>query len=294
MSPLRMKDRDGCFVCHPSGWIGGQPSNLVRRRRPGPLMAGGKLYELRRRMSTVKTALEVTGAMRLVAAARIKRTADAALKSRPFVQSLQQVLGTVLHRLNSDGKSFEKLADDAIRLGGEIDTVDQYMLRKIHRALQDPGTTRRVLLIVIAGDRGLCGVYNRLVFNTASRRIEDLTQLGMEVELCCVGRLTERYFRKKYPHLLIVNAFLLGGSKGIPDLSLKLAEESLIDFVSDEVDRVELVYTRFQSMLASKPSIRTLLPLTPLGFEWDEDEIFQLVPSDHGFDVERKHCNPDE
>mmetsp|Transcript_8671 Transcript_8671/g.26058 ORF Transcript_8671/g.26058 Transcript_8671/m.26058 type:complete len:409 (+) Transcript_8671:113-1339(+) len=262
--------------------------------RPPPQMGAGRLSEIRKRLKTVKTALKVTAAMRLVAAARIKKAADSALTTRPFVQSLQQVMTTVLSRLNSDGRSFQKLADEAVRAGGDIDTVDEYLLRKIYRALQGEEQSRRVLLIVIGGDRGLCGMYNRLVFSMASKRILELIDMGQEVELCCVGLVTVRFFKRNFPQLLIVNSFPAGSTRTASNLALDVAEEALIDFISDEVDRVELVYTTFLSMLASKPSIRTLLPLNPVGVEWDEDEIFQLVSKQGNFAVERRRMSPDK
>ena len=161
------------------------------------------------------------------------------------------------------------------------------MLSQLYRALQNEDPSRKVLVIVIGGDRGLCGLYNRLVFNVAKKRILELIDRGQEVELCCVGGVTVRYFKRAFPQLLIVNSFLSGTSRQASELALNVAEEALMDFISDEVDRVELIYTKFVSMLASKPSIRTLLPLNPVGTEWDEDEIFQLVCKKGNFAVER-------
>lgn len=158
---------------------------------------------------------------------------------------------------------------------------------QVYRALQDPQPTRRVLIIIIGGDRGLCGMYNRLVLTMAKKRITELIDAGQEIELCCVGRVPLRFCRRVFPQLLVVNSFPLGNSNHLNDLALDISEEALMDFISDEVDRVEMIYTRFVSMLCSKPSIRTFLPVNPIGMEWEEDEIFQLVSEGGNLAVER-------
>jgi F-type H+-transporting ATPase subunit gamma len=117
-----------------------------------------------------------------------------------------------------------------------------------------------VAILVISGDRGLCGGYNTNVIRRAENRAKELAAEGVNYRYVIVGRKANQYFKRREQP---IDASFTGLEQ-IPtaDEASSIADELLSLFLSDEVDRVELVYTRFVSLVSSRPVIQTLLPLT--------------------------------
>jgi len=210
----------------------------------------GKTRILRDRIKTVKNTRRITEAMRLVAAARVRKAQEAVLRSRPMLAQLQQVYKTVLDACNRE----------------EIDLP-----------ILEVRDVKKVSLVVITGDRGLCGSYNAAVIKAAGRRIEKLTSQGISVQLVLVGRKGEQWFgRRSTP---IANSFILGNSPS-PSVGSELANFLIAQFLTGETDASEIIYTRFNNLISSEPSIRTILPLSLTGIESEEDEIFKVTTKD--------------
>jgi len=207
----------------------------------------GKTRILRDRIKSVKNTRRITEAMRLVAAARVRRAQEAVLKSRPLLAQLQMVYKTVLAACNQED---------------------------IELPILEVREVKKVALVLITGDRGLCGSYNSAVIKSATKRIKKLNDQGIEVELVLVGRKGEQWFgRRPTP---IAAKFLLGNAPQ-PSVGSELANFLVAKFLSKEVDAAELIYTRFNSLISSDPSIRTLLPLSLTGIESEEDEVFMMT-----------------
>ena len=143
---------------------------------------------------------------------------------------------------------------------------------------------KSVLLVVVTGDRGLCGGYNNMIIKKAEQRYAELAAMGIQVSLVTIGRKGSTYFKRR-PQYKIEATFETGQSPTIKEAQA-IADEIFADFVSEEVDKVELVFTKFVSLISSAPVIQTLLPLTPAGAVCDiegncvdaaEDEIFKLT-----------------
>lgn len=143
---------------------------------------------------------------------------------------------------------------------------------------------KKVVLVVVTGDRGLCGGYNASVIKKAEARHAELTKMGIDVSLICVGRKGSGYFKRR-PQYTIESEFEVGQSPTIKEAQA-IADAIFADFVSEEVDKVELIYTKFVSLISSAPVIQTMLPLTPEGEICDvdgncvdaaEDEVFKLT-----------------
>ncbi|CAN8064629.1 unnamed protein product [Agarophyton chilense] len=219
--------------------------------RAAPLrMGAGQLREIRDRISSVKNTQKITDAMRLVAAAKVRRAQDAVLRTRPFSETLQQVLGNLIKRLNTDYTDLPLLAQRE---------------------------AKKVLLVVISGDRGLCGGYNSYVIKKAQVRAEELTKTGIDVELVTIGNKGQTFFKNRAP---TIRRHFQCTQAPTAEQASEISDELLAEYLSGDVDRVELVYTRFVSLIASEASVRTMLPLSPQGIESDEDEIFQLTTED--------------
>jgi F-type H+-transporting ATPase subunit gamma len=141
-------------------------------------------------------------------------------------------------------------------------------------------------LLVISGDRGLCGGYNSSVIKRAETRIKELTAEGVDYRLVLVGRKAVQYFQRRERPISATFTNL----EQIPtaEEASQIADELLSLFLSETVDRVELIYTKFVSTISSRPVIQTLLPLDPQGLEDADDEIFRLTTRGGEFEVERR------
>jgi F-type H+-transporting ATPase subunit gamma len=136
---------------------------------------------------------------------------------------------------------------------------------------------KKVCLVLVTGDRGLCGSYNSAVIKAATKRVEKLTQQGIEVKLILVGKKGEQWFaRRPIP----ISATFALGNVPQPTTGSSLANLLVAQFLTQEADAVEVIYTRFNSLISSEPSIRTLLPLSLTGIESEEDEVFKVTSKD--------------
>jgi F-type H+-transporting ATPase subunit gamma len=217
------------------------------------------LKEIRDRIQSVKNTRKITEAMRLVAAAKVRRAQEQVIATRPFADRLARVLYGLQTRLRFEDANLP-------------------LLRK--REL------RSVALLVVTGDRGLCGGYNANVIRRAERRIKELQAEGLNYTLVLVGRKAIQYFQRRNQPI----SATFSGLEQIPTASeaSNIADELLSLFLSESVDRVELIYTKFVSLVSSRPVIQTLLPLDPEEFVDQEDEIFRLTTRGGEFAVERQ------
>merc|ERR1719230_1619653 len=135
----------------------------------GVVMAAN-IRELRDRVGSVKNTKKITSAMKLVAAAKVRRAQEACLRSRPFSENLERILGGLLQRLKTESL--------------DIPLLEQREATK-------------VCLVSITGDRGLCGSYNSAAIKKTEARIAELKAQGIDVELILVGNKGGTYFKKR-------------------------------------------------------------------------------------------------
>jgi F-type H+-transporting ATPase subunit gamma len=218
------------------------------------------LKAIRDRIQSVKNTKKITEAMRLVAAAKVRRAQEQVIATRPFADALAQVLYSLQSRLQS----------------GEI-----------RLPLLTERQPRTVALLVVSGDRGLCGGYNNNVIRRAEKRAAELKALGIGYKYVLIGRKAIQYFERRGESIYEKT---YKGLEQIPSAAeaSQIADELLSLFLSETVDRVELIYTRFLSLINSNPTIQTLLPLTTQGLEVAGDEIFRLITRGGKFQVERE------
>ncbi|MBD2443448.1 F0F1 ATP synthase subunit gamma [Dolichospermum sp. FACHB-1091] len=217
------------------------------------------LKSIRDRIQSVKNTKKITEAMRLVAAARVRRAQEQVIATRPFADRLAQVLFGLQTRLR-------------------FEDVDLPLLKK--REVKSVG------LLVISGDRGLCGGYNSNVIRRAENRAKELQAEGVGYTYVLVGRKATQYFQRRNQPIDATYS----GLEQIPTAAeaTNIADELLSLFLSEKVDRIELVYTKFVSLVSSRPVVQTLLPLDTQGLEAADDEIFRLTTRGGQFQVERE------
>ncbi|OIW13994.1 hypothetical protein TanjilG_09345 [Lupinus angustifolius] len=230
-----------------------------------PLQCG--LRELRTRIDSVKNTQKITEAMKLVAAAKVRRAQEAVVNGRPFSQTLVEVLYNINEQLQTE----------------DIDAP-----------LTKARPVKKVALVVCTGDRGLCGGYNNAILKKAVGRIAELKTLGLDYTIISVGKKGNTYFLRR-PYIP-VDKFLEGGTLPTAKEAQAIADDTFSLFVSEEVDKVELLYTKFVSLVKSEPVIHTLLPLSPKGEICDingvcvdaaDDEFFRLTTKEGKLTVER-------
>jgi len=217
------------------------------------------LKSIRDRIQSVKNTKKITEAMRLVAAARVRRAQEQVIATRPFADRLAQVLYGLQTRL-------------------KFEDVNLPLLKK--REVKTVG------LLVISGDRGLCGGYNGNVIRRAENRAKELQAEGVNYTYVLVGRKATQYFQRRNQPIDATYS----GLEQIPTAAeaTNIADELLSLFLSEKVDRIELVYTKFVSLVSSRPVVQTLLPLDTQGLEAADDEIFRLTTRGGQFQVERE------
>jgi len=217
------------------------------------------LKAIRDRIKSVKNTRKITEAMRLVATAKVRRAQEQVIATRPFADRLAQVLHGLQTRL-------------------KFEDVDLPLLQE--------RPVEKVALLVISGDRGLCGGYNGNVIRRAENRAKELTTSNIEYTYILVGRKAVQYFgRRDQP---IDSKFTELEQIPTAEEASQIADQLLSLFLSGTVDRVELVYTKFVSLVSSRPVVQTLLPLDPQGLEAEDDEIFRLITRSGRIDVTRE------
>ena len=215
------------------------------------------LKDIRERITSVKNTRKITEAMRLVAAAKVRRAQDQVLRSRPFADRLARVLENLQTRM-------------------QFELADAPLLKT-----RDP---RTITLLAVTGDRGLCGGYNSNIIKRTEKRFQELKSQGYEVTLMLIGRKAISYFTNRdYP---IKATF--SGLEQVPtaDEAGAIATDIFAEFVAEGTDRVEVIYTKFINLVSCEPVVQTLLPLDPQGIAEPDDEIFRLTTKDGRLTVE--------
>lgn len=194
-------------------------------------MAG--LKEIRRRLKSVNNTKKITSAMKLVSAAKLRKTQDAVVRSRAYTDSLKGVLA----QLQGSG---------------------EYS----HPLLEPKATIKHIRVVVLGASRGLCGAFNTNI----NRKVEALYQElqsrypGCEVSSVLLGKKPAEYFRRigRVYHEAIESLADDPNAWPIQELCQRIE----IDFIKDKIDEVHIVYTRFRSAISQTAVSERLLPLS--------------------------------
>jgi F-type H+-transporting ATPase subunit gamma len=189
------------------------------------------LKVIRKRIASVKSTQQITKAMKMVAAAKLRRAQDAVSQARPYADKLGALLRNVAARVGT----------------------------ATHPLLAAREEERVVDLLVMTGDRGLCGGYNSNLIRKAEQFIKE--RAGHTVRLTIVGRKGYDYFRKRATPIAAHHVNLFGGPSH--DLAADVGHRFARDFASAESDGVYLLYSQFRSALSQVPTVVRLLPVTP-------------------------------
>jgi F-type H+-transporting ATPase subunit gamma len=189
--------------------------------------------EIRRRIKSVKNISQVTRAMEMVAASRMRRAQAAVLAGRPYADKIDEVIANLAARMQGQNEAEHPLL--------------------AHRPV------KRTLVVLITADRGLCGSLNTNVVRRATRFMLDEVQ--GEVELVTVVR-KGRDFMLRYGRPVVAELIQYGDRPRVADI-IPIARVVTDEYVSGRVDAVHLIYTVFVNTLVQRPTVYQLLPLKP-------------------------------
>ncbi len=218
------------------------------------------LKDIRDRIVSVKNTRKITEAMRLVAAAKVRRAQEQVLRSRPFADRLARVLENIQTRLR-----FE-IADAPLLKSRDVNAIT---------------------LVAITGDRGLCGGYNSNIIKRTEQRYAELKSQGFNPDLVLIGKKAITYFQNRQSQYNIRTTFKELEQVPTAQDAESITNEVLADFLSESTDRVEVIYTKFINLVSCNPVVQTLLPLDPQGIAESDDEIFRLTTKDSRLTIEK-------
>jgi len=191
-------------------------------------MAVGK--EIRTKIKSIQNTQKITRAMEMVAASKMRKAQERMQASRPYAEKIRAVIGH----------------------------LSQAHPEYRHPYLQEKESVKRVGLIVVSSDRGLCGGLNTNLFKATVKSIKEWREKGVEVDLCLIGQKGISFLKR----LGNVSASVgqLGDAPGIEDLigSVKVMLDA---FDNGEIDRIDVVYNKFVNTMTQDPCVDQLLPV---------------------------------
>lgn len=214
--------------------------------------------EIRVKISSTKKTMKITSAMKLVAAAKVNKMQKILVQSRPYAQKITTLFQNLQATLSED------------------DIQSNPLLCK-------PNSENTVLLVTVASDRGLCGAYNANIIKATNKRIKELKEEGKTIKLLTIGRKAKTAFSKESYSLEgieIIESFMnLSSIPDVEEASL-IAQKAVELYTSGTVDKVEVITTRFISLVANEVEIHDFLPITANADENDSANTDVLLEPD--------------
>lgn len=192
------------------------------------------LKAIRRRIKSVQSTQKITRAMKMVAAAKVRRAQARALSARPYTQRIITMLREIVREV------------------ADIDLNEIPLLKK--REVKTVG------LLIITSDRGLCGSYNSSILRASVERIRELEKEGKKVKLILVGLKAATFFRSIKVDKLMTPFTLLPAVPTVQEAKM-IADKTADAFTSGEIDAVEIISTHFINMLRSQVTFTKFLPV---------------------------------
>jgi F-type H+-transporting ATPase subunit gamma len=222
------------------------------------------LKDLKIRINSVKNTQKITSAMKMVAAAKLRRAQEAAEAGRPYAERMERMLGSLATAM-------------AGREGAPALLVGN-------------GRDRAHLVVVMTSDRGLCGGFNATIVRGARRFIRELGAAGKEIKILCVGRKGRDQLRRDYGRLIVGTIDEIGKRRVGYPAAVEIAERVMAMFEADEFDVCTVFYNKFKSAMTQIVTQAQLVPFASAApsdagggtfyeYEPDEQEILaELLP----------------
>ena len=210
------------------------------------------LRDIRNRIESIKNTRQITRAMKMVAAAKLRKAQNRIIETRPYASKMKEIIARLVNNASDE-----------------------------HDLLRTPESKDRVLFIVIGSDRGLCGAFNSNLFKVVEKTIEkDYAEYKKDgsLSLICVGRKAIKHFGKRNYNI----------EAEFPDFfdELSFSDASEImkmvikKFKADAFDEVKLAYNEFKSVIAQERIVEPVLPIEPESLV-DEESDSDLSPKEY-------------
>ena len=213
------------------------------------------LDDLKKRIGSVKSTQKITKAMKMVAAAKLRRAQESAESSRPYADSMRDLIGAI-----SNGYS-PTSTERNLLTGDENDNVH--------------------MLILFTSERGLCGGFNSVVTKSLREKIENLQKDNKTVKIICVGKKGYDILKRQYSEIITevidmreVKSVSYQDAKNISDKIIKM-------FFDGEFDKCSIFYNKFQSVISQIPTEQQIVPI-----ELEEDSSNEGTTDQSAFDFE--------
>ena len=189
------------------------------------------LKEMRNRIGSVKATQKITKALQMVAAAKLRRSQDAAQNARPYAERMAAVIANLAAGVSGEGAP---------------------------KLLVGTGSDQRHLIVVATSDRGLAGGFNSSIVRAARERIAALIAEGKDVKIITVGKKARDQLRRLFGDRIILS--LEAGANPTLAVAQSIADQVLALFEAGDVDVVTLFYSRFRSVVQQIPTAKQLIP----------------------------------
>jgi F-type H+-transporting ATPase subunit gamma len=208
------------------------------------------LIDIRRRIRSVRNTQQITKAMKMVSAAKLRRAQDRVIAGRPYAALIRKVLANLAVAVESDDKA----------------AANPLLARR---------PEGRILLLLFTSDKGLAGAFNANLIKAAQKFTEE--HANAEIELETIGRKGRDFFRKRGARIVAEHIGILNAPRF--EDAAAIARQAIDRFRNGEIDAVYLLNNEFKSMVAQRLSVARLLPVeVPPGAEV-VDYIFEQPPN---------------
>lgn len=212
------------------------------------------LQSVRRKIGSVKKTQKITKAMKMVAAAKLKRMQNRILAARPYALKMRETIRNLSRRVNRDAHP---------------------LLRKRE------GEHRNVVVTVVTSDRGLCGAFNTNILRTAVTALKEFESRGVQVEVGVVGRKGRDFFRRRgwTVRREVVDIF----DKLSFEHGMVMGEEfpAIDDYVAGRIDAMYVIYNEFKNVMQQRVVVERLLPIdwvVEISNVKDLDQPTEVIP----------------
>jgi F-type H+-transporting ATPase subunit gamma len=190
-------------------------------------------------MRAVQNTRKITRTMELVATSKLKRAQDRVMAARPYAEALREVIGSLL----------------------TPDLRERFPLLRQPPPL-DQGGPRRVALVLVTSNRGLCGAFNGNLIKEARRRIEELEAAGYTVDLSCVGKKGAGFFKYVGRKLAMDRQDI--GDRPTAEQAGSIVEGLIREYEAGRLASVEMIHATFRSVMSAPPTVTRVLPVPAL------------------------------
>ncbi|MFS4466298.1 ATP synthase F1 subunit gamma [Maribacter sp. 2210JD10-5] len=205
------------------------------------------LKEIRNRISSVSSTMQITSAMKMVSAAKLKKAQDAITAMRPYADKLTELLQNLSASLDADSGS--KFSDDR--------------------------PVNKVLVVAVTSNRGLCGAFNSNILKQCTNLTETV-YAGKQVDFVAIGKKAADFLGKRYD--VVANHSAVFDELTFDNVAV-IAESLMEKFVDGSYDRIEIVYNKFKNAATQIVMTEQFLPIVPVAGEESVNSDYVFEPS---------------